>query len=117
HLSSGSLDHTLITFAGGIVPTGSNFAGFNPIEIHQAEARLRNNVFEQNAAGVGGTATADRAGLFPNAPGTIFVRGAQPVILDNDFRLNQSAGISINVNALNSALVADPGRATGLADV
>ncbi len=116
HMGSASLDRALITFAGGIIPVGGNFAGFNAVEIHQATARIRNTVFESNASGTGGTSPANRSGLFANSAGTIFVRSAQPVILNNDFRNNAGPGISANVNALNSSLVVDVGRSTGLAD-
>lgn len=44
--------------AACIIPVGSNFAGFNPIEIHQATGRISDTVFENNASGVGGTADA-----------------------------------------------------------
>ena len=116
HMGSASIDRALITYAGGIIPVGSNFAGFNAVEVHQAEVRIRNTVFQSNGSGVGGTSTAYRSGLFPNSPGTIFVRGAQPVILDNDFRNNTGASININANALDYELVVDQGRQTGLAD-
>lgn len=116
HLGSASIDQALVTYGGGIIPVENDFSGFNAIEIHQAEARITNTVFEQNASGSGGSAPSDRFGLFSNSAGTIFVRGAQPVILDNEFRANSGPVISINANALNSTLVSDPGRSTGLAD-
>jgi hypothetical protein len=93
HLGSGSIDRALINFAGGVIPVGSNFAGFNAVEVHQADVRIANTVFESNASGVGGTSTADRSGRFSNSPGTIFVRGAQPVILNNVFKSNIGPGI------------------------
>lgn len=117
HMGSASIDRALITYAGGIIPVGSNFAGFNAVEVHQAEARIRNTVFQSNGSGVGGTANAYRSGLYPNSAGTIFVRGAQPVILDNDFRNNTGAAININANALDYTLVVDQGRQTGPADL
>ena len=61
-----------------------------------------------------------------NGPGTIYVVGAQPVIVDNTFLNNDldrggttsdaSPVISIDCNSLNSDYVNDWGRATGLAD-
>lgn len=113
HLGSASIDRALITFAGGNVPLGGGFSAFNPVEIHEAEARIRNTVFERNADGA---SSGNRSGLFPNAPGTIFVRAAQPVLLDNTFFANSGPVVNINVNALNKDFVADPGRATGMAD-
>jgi hypothetical protein len=117
HMGSASIDQALITFAGGVIPLEGNFAGFNALEIHQATARVRNTIFEQNANGSGGTAGATRSGLFSNAPGTIFVRGSQPVILDNQFRGNIGASININANSLDGSLVTDFGRATGPIDL
>ena len=115
HLGSASIDQALITFGGGIIPVGNDFSGFNAVEIHQATARITNTVFEQNALGVGGSGPARRFGLFSNSSGTIFVRGAQPIIVGNQFRDNAGAVITINANSLNSDLVDDPGRSTGLA--
>ncbi|MEO2018588.1 MAG: hypothetical protein ABGZ53_29910, partial [Fuerstiella sp.] len=111
-----SVDQALITHAGAVVPLESNFAGFNPIEIHQAKGRIRNTVFENNAAGLGGTAPGNRFDLFPHSSGTIFVRGSQPIIIDNIFRDNSGPVININTNALNSDIVTDPGRSTGMVD-
>ena len=114
HTSSASIDRALITFGGGLTALGSGFQGFNALEVHQAAARVRNTVFESNA---NGASSGNRTGLFPNAAGTIFVRAAQPVILDNTFINNAGAVININTNALNKDFVVDTGRATGLADV
>ena len=113
HLGSGSVDRALITFAGGIVPVGGGFSAFNPVEIHESEVRIRNTSFERNADG---DSSGIRSGLFSNEPGTIFVRGAQPILLDNTFVGNSGAVININVNALNKNFVTDTGRSTGLAD-
>lgn len=116
HLGSVSLDHARITYGGGIVAVNADFAGFNALEIHQAEARISNSVFANNASGQGGTAPDGRFGLLPNGAGTIFVRGAQPVIIDNDFDSNAGAVININANSLNKELIVDSGRSTGAAD-
>ena len=113
HLGSGSVDRALITFAGGNVPVGGGFSAFNPVEIHESEVRIRNTTFETNASGA---SSGIRSGLFSNSPGTIFVRGAQPILLDNTFVGNSGAVININVNALNKTFVADTGRSTGFAD-
>lgn len=116
HTGSLSIDEALVTFAGGLTPLENDFASFNAIEIHQAEARIRNTTFEDNANGLGGTAPNDRFDLFSHATGTIFVRGAQPVILDNTFRDNAGPVININANALNNELKVDTGRSTGPVD-
>lgn len=116
HLGSVSLDHALVTFGGGLTPLESDFAAFNALEIHQAEARIRNSVFQDNANGVGGSAPGNRFGLYPNEPGAIFVRGTQPIILDNQFIDNAGPVVTINTNALNGRLLPDRGRSTGPAD-
>ena len=48
-----------------------------------------------------------------NAPATIFVRDAQPVIVGNDFRENIGSTISINANSLNDLQQGDTGGQTG----
>ena len=119
-ISTGSIDHALITYAGGInaiKETGGDFAGFNAVEIHQADVRLTNSILEHNAGGTGGTAPADRFGRGFNAQATIFVRGAQPVVVNNIIRNNTGPGININTNALNPDLVVDYGRSTGDVDM
>lgn len=116
HLSSLSLDRTLVTFGGGITPLEGDFATFNVIEVHQADARLTNSVFENNADGTGGSAPANRFGRLPNASATIFVRGSQPVVVDNIIRDSDGPAASFNVNSLNHEFVRDAGRARGLAN-
>ena len=117
HLGSVSLDHVQVTYGGGVTPLESDFAAFNALELHQAEARIRNSVFQSNADGATGTTSpATRFGLYENEPGTIFVRGSQPIILDNQFEGNAGAVININTNAINSRLLVDRGRSTGDAD-
>ncbi len=117
HSSIASIDHALITYGGGITTLGQSFAGFNVIEIHQAEARITNSVIENNANGKGGQLTnTNRLGQGSNDPATIFVRGAQPIIVSNIIRDNDGPAISINANALNHELRLDGGRETGLAD-
>lgn len=118
-LGSVSIDHAYIAYAGGVVETGGTFAGFNALEIIQSEARVANSIFENNASGLGGQAGVQRDGHGFNEPAVIFVRDAQPVIVDNVIRNNnvgQTAAISINVNALNSEIVLDHGRQTADAD-
>jgi len=116
-LGSASIDRALISYAGGINRIEGNFAGFNAIEVHQADVRIAHSTLQFNADGSGGDARANRAGRGPNAPGVIFVRGAQPAIVNNTIRDNNSPVINVNANALNHDLVSDPGRATGLIDL
>lgn len=115
-VSKGSLDHVLITFAGGNTPIEGTFASFNAIEIRQAEVRLANSIFETNDDGFGDNAGSDRNGRGWNAPATIFVRGSQPVIVNNIIRGNEGDAISINANAMNTRLLGDYGRSTGFVD-
>ncbi|MEC8555200.1 MAG: Ig-like domain-containing protein [Planctomycetota bacterium] len=119
HESSLSLDHTLVTFAGGISSLPGGFAGFNALELHQADARVANSTFENNANGLGGNLGAGtRVGRGTHDESVIFVRGSQPVIIDNVIRDNTdgAAAISIDANSLKSFSVQDGGRETGASD-
>lgn len=113
HLSSGSIDFSIFTFGGGTTRVEGNFAGFNVIEIHQAEVRIANSRFEFNDAGQGGQAPGDRYGRGDNDDAVIFVRGAQPIIVSNTLINNMGAVISANVNSLNHLALNDYGRTTG----
>ena len=124
HLSSLSIDQALITFGGGQTSVSGGFAGFNAVEIHQADARVTNSVIENNASGLGGNAGGSRDGRGPHDASVIYVVGSQPVIAENIIRNNSvtfpnspsTAVISINANALNTDNVIDRGRQTGTAD-
>ena len=116
-MSQMSLDHAVVAYGGGIAEIPGVFAGFNAVEIQQAKARVTNSVFELNDRGDSGLAQSNRAGRGSNAEGVIFVRGSQPVLVDNVIRDNSGPAISINVNALNWQPVSDHGRSTGLAEV
>ena len=107
-----SLDSALVAFGGGVVDIEGNFAGFNAIELHQADARVANSVFDANGAGTGGQSTFTRAGRGFNRDATIFVRGAQPTIVSNDFINNLAPVVSIDASSLSAASVQDPGRST-----
>lgn len=112
-----SIDNALVSFGG---------AGANAIEIHQAQARITNSVIKDNEYG---EADPTRTNVGFTTPAAIFVRGAQPVIINNRIMNNQDfdqvdndpndtkvvAAVSINVNALNSELQQDYGRSTGFA--
>ena len=116
HTASASIDHALISYAGGITPIEGDFTGFNPVEVHQGQLRIRNSVLENNAGGTGGTAPGDRLGRLSHTSATIFVRSSQPVIVDNIIRNNVGPAISINANALDTTDVVDAGRQTGPLD-
>lgn len=111
--SSGSIDHALITNAGGLTPIEGGFDNFNAIEVHQADFRLTNSVLEDNA---NGRSNSNRNGRGFNGSATVFVRGAQPIIVDNIFQDNAGTVISIDANALNYKLKSDYGRSTGFTD-
>ena len=117
HTSDASIDYGFIAFAGGVTKVEGSFTAFNALEIHQATARVTHTTFTNNANGRGGQAPDDRFGRGFNAPGTIFVRGAQPILVDNVIRDGGGPAININPAALNSDLIVDYGRSTGNVDL
>jgi hypothetical protein len=108
--STASLDHVTVTYAGGLSEIAGNNDNFNPIEVYQGNLRLTNSFFENN---LGGAASSSRGGRGGNDSSTVFVRGAQPVIVDNTFQDNQGNVISINANSLQGVVMPDYGRSTG----
>ena len=116
HTSKASLDHAVVAFGGGTTRIEGGFADFNALETHQSEVRIANSRFEFNGSGAATTTDTDRSGRGSNSEGTVFIRGSQPIIVDNIFKSNGSAAISANVSALNSAYVNDTGRSTGAID-
>ena len=108
--SSGSIDHALITFGGGQTAIEGGFDYFDAIEIHQAKVRIADSRLEDNA--VGSAETTDRNGRQLYSPATIFVVGAQPVIVNNVIQNNQGAAISVNANSFTADVVPDWGRST-----
>ncbi|QDT78587.1 Calx-beta domain protein [Gimesia maris] len=117
--SSGSIDHALITNAGGNTPLENGFAQFNPIEVHQADLRLTNSLFENNSGGFDTDEQNnfdDRNGRGINESASIFIRDSQSIIVNNTFRNNAGAVISIDVNSLNSEFHEDYGTTTGPLD-
>ena len=112
----GSFDQTIFAYAGGEAAIEGNLAGFNAIEIYQADARITNSTFEFNDTGLSKVDTGNRAGRGANEAATIFVRGAQPIVVGNLFRDNAAAAVNINVNALNYFNTLDYGRQTGAVD-
>lgn len=113
--SSGSIDHAIIRYGGGRTPIEGEFNEFNLIEIHQADVRVGNSRLEFNADGTGVAGVdATRNGRGTNGSAVIFVRGAQPIIVNNEFRENTTSHVlSIDVNSLNSFERLDRGRSTG----
>ncbi|QDU12876.1 Calx-beta domain protein [Gimesia maris] len=111
--SHGSIDHAIIAYGGGTVPLEGFSDSFNAIEVHQADLRVSNTLFESNA---GVASSTDRNGLGRNEATTIFVRGAQPIIVNNRFVNNGGSVVDINANSLKSDILDDYGRSTGLND-
>ncbi|MEZ6062800.1 MAG: GEVED domain-containing protein [Planctomycetaceae bacterium] len=109
--SSASLDNVYLAHGGGRIPIEGNFDQFNAIEIHQADVRIAQSRIERNASGRSDT---NRNGRGSNDATTIFVRGAQPIIVGNDFRDNLGSVISINANSMQSHQQGDYGKTTGL---
>ena len=118
HTSSANLDSVVIAGAGGTTRVPGGFASFNPIEVHQGQLRLANSRLEMNADGRGfiDGNQLDRAGRGENASATVFVRGAQPVVVDNVFVDGDGPVLSFDVNSMIWDEVSDPGRATGVLD-
>ena len=108
-----SIDQALVTFAGGVTGTGGGTASFNAVQIHQAEARIANSVFRNNADGLGGSQGDGRTGFSPNEDATIYITNAQPTIVGNTFIDNAGSAININVNSMNADFLQDPGRQSG----
>ncbi len=113
HTSTLAMDYSRVSFAGGTTRIDGGFASFNPVEIHQAEARIAHSRFVNNANGGAGAAPTNRAGRGTNFAATIFVRGSQPILVENQIVNNLGAAISIDVNSLNRNPLDDYGRSTG----
>lgn len=108
--SRGSIDNAFIAFGGGETPIEGSIDRFNTIEVHhQADLRLANSILEDNDVGNGGS----RNGRGSTAEATIFVRQAQPIIVNNIFRRNAGTIIHVNANALLAEFQRDTGRSTG----
>lgn len=111
--STASFDNVTVTYAGGVSEVAGNSASFNPMEIFQADVRVANSVFEDN---LGGGTGNDRAGRGGSDTSVIYVRGAQPQIINNIFRDNTGNVISINANSMQAVVMPDLGRSTGPID-
>ena len=119
--SQGSLDNVLIEYGGGRVPDEGGFDNFNAVEIYQATVRITNSTLQDNAGGLAastrdGRGTNTVAASLPNMGETIFVIGAQPVLVNNVINDNVGAAISIDASSLTDAIVPDWGRSTGVID-
>ncbi len=112
--STGSFDFCVIAYGGGDTRIEGGFARFNTIEIYQADVRITRSRIEFNDAVAD---PSNRAGRGSTTPATIFIRGAQPIIVANDFLANRGSVISVDVNALKADNVPDWGRSTGFASV
>ncbi|MDP7016121.1 MAG: pre-peptidase C-terminal domain-containing protein [Pirellulaceae bacterium] len=114
-----SIDNSVFAFGGGETRVSGEFRGFNVLEINQGDGRVTNSTFEFNADGTASNSgTGDtRFGRGFNESATIFVRGAQPIIIGNTVTNNDGPVISINANALNHTNVEDVGRSTGPIDL
>ncbi|TWU00863.1 GEVED domain-containing protein [Stieleria varia] len=117
--ASASLDNAVIAGGGGTTRVEGGFAAFNAIEVHQADLRLTNSRLEQNGSGrfADGTQNGTRVGRDDNAPGTVFVRASQPIIVDNDFLTGTAEALSFDVNSLSLGEVVDHGRSIGQIDL
>jgi hypothetical protein len=117
-LSTGSLDHVLVTYGGGqSTIEGGIGAFFNAIEIHQADVRIANSMLRENEGIAASGTEINRNDRGTNEAATIFVRGAQPILVNNIIRDNAGDAITINANALNSTYISDIGRSVGAIDV
>ncbi|MEL7265815.1 MAG: peptidase, partial [Planctomycetota bacterium] len=112
HSSQGSLDHVTLAGGGGTTRIEGGFASFNVLEVHQADVRIANSTFEQNADGRE-TPNGERVGRTDNSPAQVFVRAAQPTIVNNIFRDGQAVAVSFDTNALNGQELLDRGRSRG----
>jgi hypothetical protein len=108
--SKASIDNAYLGFGGGSTPIEGSFDSFNVIETHQGDLRIANSRIENNASG---RSTGNRSGRGGNDSATIFARGAQPIVVANDFRANAGAVISVNANSFSDVSRPDVGRSTG----
>ena len=113
-----SVDQARIAFGGGVTGVEGGTAAFNVIQIHQADARIANTLFEDNGGGTGGLQvpggpqTRTAFGYAPNSDATIYVTAAQPTIVNNTFLNNVGSAININVASMDADFRTDPGRQT-----
>lgn len=111
HTTKASIDYSVLAYGGGLARIEGGFAGFNAVEIHQADVRITHSELENNGSGLGDN-DQNRSGRGSHDEGTIFVRGAQPIIAGNLIVGNEGPAVSININAMSSDVVTDWGRST-----
>jgi len=112
--SRGSIDQALIAYGGGETPIDGGFANFSTIEVHHnAHVRLANSTLTNNDDRATG---GNRDSRGSNDNSLIFVRQAQPIIVNNVFENNDGNVISINANAMLYIHQRDTGRSTGAID-
>ena len=80
--TSGSIDNAIISYGGGITPIEGGAAAFNAIEVHQADLRLTNTLLRHHETG---GPNGVRNGRGANTAATVYVRGAQPILIGNSF--------------------------------
>ena len=113
-----SVDRAYIGYAGGQTPVEGGSGSFNAIELHEANARITNTTFEFNANGASLSGPdGKRSDRETNDASVIFVRGSQPVIVNNTFQNNSGAMISIDADAMKAINIIDQGRSTGAAEL
>ena len=110
-VSTLSVDNAVLAYGGGDSKVEGAFASFNVLEVQQADARIANTLFEQNANGLE-TPGGDRLGRGTNGDAVIFVRGSEAVIFANTIINNEANAISIDANSLNAKHVGDTVRQT-----
>ncbi|WP_153557672.1 tandem-95 repeat protein [Roseimaritima sediminicola] len=108
-----SLDNGVVAYGGGLTRIEGSFKAFNPIELQQGTGRITDTVFSDNANGQGGQGPTGRFGRLANTPATIFVRGSQPTVVNNQFINNGGSVIDIDANSMVADLRPDIGRQTG----
>lgn len=117
-VTKGSLDHVVVAYGGGTTPIEGGFARFSAVQAQQAQLRLANSNLFSNSDGAdtgsrnGRLSSADSAGI----GATVFIRGGQPVLVNNLLENNLGHAISLNANSLNSQYVSDWGRSTASPD-
>ncbi len=98
------------------------FGSFNVIEVHQGDLRVANCRFRRATRTVAAlsTMTTDvrtgRVGRGDNASGTIFVRGSQPVVVEQRLCRRQRSGLVVRCQQFHLGRTVDSGRNTGFID-
>ena len=117
--STASFDYATVRFGGGAAVLEGSLRDTNALEILQADVRVTNSRFLDNADGFSQVLAPNdiRLGRGFNAPATIFIRGSQPIIVDNVIDNGEGAAISINPDSFSPDANIDHGRSTGNVDL